>query len=221
MQSLFEALRALERGDLDTLRELLAAEPALAGARDAAGVSLILHALYRHLPGAAALLLERTPAPDLPTAAAAGDVARLGELLAAGVSPSAPAADGFLPLHLAAYFGQREAARALLDAGADPNAPAAGHPSGVAPLASAVAGGDRGLIELLLERGAAPDPTQAGGFTPLQAAAARGDRDLCRRLLDAGADPRRADDAGRTAADHAADRGHADLARELRAPTES
>ena len=211
METLLAALRALERGNLETLHELLEEDPALAGARDAAGTSIVLHALYLHLPEAVELLLSRGPALDLPTAAAAGHDERVAELLAAGEPHSRPAPDGFLPLHLACYFGREDAARLLLDAGADPAALATGHPSAMAPLASAVAGGHPALVELLLASGAPPSPRQAGGFTPLHAAAARGDRKSCELLLSAGASRDERDDAGATPADHATRKGHVDL----------
>lgn len=216
MESYLEALRALDRGDLGTLSQLLEADPHLAGARDAGGTSLVLQALYRHLPEALELLLARAPELDLASAAALGHEERLGQLLAAGAPPAQPCADGFLPLHLACYFGREGAVRVLLAAGADPAAPAVAHPSGVAPLASAVAGGHLEVAALLLERGAPPSPRQAGGFTPLHAAAGRGRRELCELLLAAGADPAERDDAGADAADHAERSGHRDLAQALR-----
>ena len=216
METLLEALRALEREDLETLEELLEAHPGLAGARDGAGTSLVLHAVFRRAGRALPLLLAREPALDLHAAAALGRTERVAELLDAGEPLDRPTADGFPALHLACYFGHPATARLLLERGADPAAPAP-HPTRVAPLASAVAGGHREVAELLLGRGAPASPRQAGGFTPLHAASQRGDRELCELLLARGADAGERADDGTDAAGFATRGGHALLAAELAA----
>ena len=55
-------------------------------------------------------------------AAALGYADRLAEELETGGRAQAVSADGFTALHLAAYFGKAEAARRLLDAGAEVDA---------------------------------------------------------------------------------------------------
>ena len=81
------------------------------------------------------LLLAANPALDVFDAAAVGRTRGLEELLAAddglakGWSP-----DGFTPLHLAAFFGQEDAARLLLEHGADANVVARHESLKVAPL---------------------------------------------------------------------------------------
>lgn len=203
-------------GDAAALAALLAEQPQAAGARDGAGVSLALQARYRGRLDLVDVVLAASPALDVFDAAGLGRVDRLAELL--DEDPGAVAAvsgDGFTPLHLAAFFGHLDAARLLLDRGADPAAVAA-NPMAVQPLHSAAAGGATALAELLLDRGAPPDARQHGGFTPLHAAAQHGDERLVARLLAAGADPAAATDDGRTAADLAAAAGHDDLADRLR-----
>ena len=58
------------------------------------------------------------------------------------------------PLGTAAFARRLDAARALLDAGADPNGRGA---RGFTPLQTAAQNGDVPMVELLLERGADPE----------------------------------------------------------------
>ena len=55
-------------------------------------------------------------------AAARGDAGAIPQLVAGGASVAARDAHGRTPLHVAAFAGQRDAMRALAQAGADPNA---------------------------------------------------------------------------------------------------
>ena len=52
----------------------------------------------------------------------AGDVARVKQALAAGISPNAEGADGFRPIHFVFVAPKADVLRELLSAGADPNA---------------------------------------------------------------------------------------------------
>jgi hypothetical protein len=181
---------AVKSGDVEALRALLAADPRLASAREN-GVSAVLVALYHRRPAARDALLEAGPEIGPLEAAALGDVARL--------QVDARGGDGFTPLHLAAFFGGAEAVRALLAAGADPDADA-DNTFGVRPIHSAAAAGARESVQALLEAGADPNLRQRdGGYTPLHSAAHNGDAELVRLLLAHGADPALTDDDGRDA----------------------
>ena len=79
------------------------------------------------------------------------------------------------PLGTAAFARQLDAARALLDAGADPNARGAG---GFAPLHTAAQNGDVPLVELLLERGADPELRADDGLSAADRARAAGHVDV-------------------------------------------
>lgn len=197
---LFEAIA---RGDVATVRSILADDPSRAGARDARGVSAVLQARYHRQDMALHALLAARPALDVFEAAALGDLERLGAALdedPARVGAFSP--DGFTPLHLAAYFGQRATTALLLDRGADPQA-ASTNDARLQPLHSAAASGRCDLVALLLEREAPPDGQQQGGFTALHAAVKRGDMEMVGLLMDHGADPALKDDEGHDAVSYA------------------
>jgi uncharacterized protein len=189
---------AVEARDEATVRELLAADPAVAGARDRRGRSLLLLALFNALPGAAAAMLDARGDDDLDPleAAATGRVDRLGALLEedriAVLAARTP--EGFDAIGLAAFLGGPEAVTMLVRNGADPE----GDPRnvlGVRPVHAAAAARDAVTMRRLLEAGADPDTPQRGGLVALHAAAQLDDVDTVTALLDHGADPgRRADD---------------------------
>jgi uncharacterized protein len=160
--------------------------------------------------------------PDVFEAAALGDALRLRTILDDQPAlAGAWSADGFTPLHLAAFLAEDPAAALLLiNRGADTTARAR-HPMAVAPLNSAAARGRVEVVRALLDAGAHPDTAQTAGFTALHAAAARGSRELAELLLSRGADPARETDDGRTAAAIAEERGHAEVAEFLRRAADS
>ncbi len=182
-----EMLAAAEAGDIAEVDRLLGANPALAAAKGADGVSAIMRARYHGHAWLAERLADVTSELDLFEAAALGRVGRIAELTdAAPDAVAAEAADGFTALHLAAFFGHLEAAAVLLGRGAAPDV-AAGNGSRVRPLHSAAAGGHAAIVALLLERGADPNARQHGGYVPLHAAAGRGDDVSARLLIEHGA----------------------------------
>ncbi len=206
-----EILRAIRGGDSAQVREILERDPSAAGARDAAGVSAILLALYHRANEALDLLLHEDPELDVFEAAALGRTGQLRRALREDPSRvAARAGDGFTPLHLACFFGHLDAVDFLIDSGADVNVPA-DNESAVRPLHSAAAGGDADIVGLLLRDGASVNARQTGGHSALHAAAAAGNTMMTRRLLEHGADPDLADDDGRTPVDLAREGGHDDL----------
>ncbi len=113
---------------------------------------------------------------------------------------------GMAPLHFAARQGQIDAAKALLEAGADINQRSSGDHS--TPMLVAAINGHFDLAKVLLDKGADPNAAQHNGVTPLYAAlncqwAAKAlypqprayeqqqasYLDLMKALLDKGADP--------------------------------
>ena len=207
---------AIDKRDLSRLSRAVAKTPALAGARAGNGVSALLYARYRDNLPAVETLLRANPPIDVFDAAALGRTGRLRELLAAQPDlTSAFSSDGFTPLHLAAFFGQAETARLLIQAGAAVNAVSRNEMK-VMPLHSAAAARRDEVARMLVEAGADVNATQEGGYTPLHAAAQNGDVELIDLLLDRGArlDARPA--KGQTPADLAAAASHPMLAKRLR-----
>ena len=109
-------------------------------------------------------------------------------------------ADGFTPLHYAAFFGQEDAARLLLERGRGGRARR--HPRDAAASAAAGSRWDR---EAAARGGRDPNAAQDGGYTPLHSAAQNDDRESAEALLAAGADPSIASDDGKTPAQLAGD----------------
>jgi uncharacterized protein len=154
-------------------------------------MSELLQAIYRGDRARADELLAGKPELDVFEASAVGRTDRLHELLDQDPSlANAWAEDGFQPLGLASFFGHVDAARLLVERGADVNS-ASRNDFRVAPLHSAVAEKDPGLryelAALLLEHGADPNARQQDDFTPLMAADQQGDERLHALLVEHGA----------------------------------
>jgi ankyrin repeat protein len=131
------------------------------------------------------------------------------------VQANAFTADGFTPLGLAAFFGQADAARTLLDHDADPNI-ASQNAMRVAPLHSAVAAQRLDISAELLRRGADVNAVQADDFTPLHEAAQNGQVAMIELLLAHGADLTARKSDGQTPLDVAEAHGQAAAAALLR-----
>ena len=110
--------------------------------------------------------------------------------------------DGFTALHLAVFGGQEEAARLLVEGGADPNALSMNEAVRVPPLGTAAFVRSVPLAGLLLDSGADVNGRGEGGSTALHSAAQNDDEELARLLLERGADPSLATDDGKRAADY-------------------
>jgi ankyrin repeat protein len=157
-------------------------------------MSKLLDALYRGDAARVSELLAEDRQLDVCEAAAFGRTDRLRELLDDHpTGANAFGDDGFQPLGLACFFGHAEAARLLLDRGADPNSLARNEHIQAGPLHSAAASENKDeatryeLCELLLDHDADPNNEQGGGFTALDSARQNGDERLERLLLDRGA----------------------------------
>jgi ankyrin repeat protein len=208
---LFDAIR---NGNADEVSALLAADPELHNARTPEGTTPVLWAVYTGHAALAPLLLG-SRAPDFFEACALGRTGRIAVLLAADPAViNSHSADGFTGLGFACFFKHLDAAKLLLDRGADPGLPSA-NALRVAPLHSAVAADLVELVELLLAHGADPSPREGGGSTPLHSAAGHGNREIIARLLAAGADPSAQSKDGKTPADLARQHGHPEVVGQL------
>jgi uncharacterized protein len=153
--SLFESIKA---GDRDAVCEALDADPDLAGERDENGLSPVLTALYNGQSDLVDPILDANPPLDVFDSAAVGRTRGLEELLEAEPAlVSAWSPDGFTALHLTAFFGQEDAAKLLLERGADPRVVSRQREIQVAPVQSAAAGGHDAIVRLLLDAGAELD----------------------------------------------------------------
>ena len=150
VSTIFELIDA---GDAQGVRALLAADPATAAEHDERGLTALMRAAYR---GGEIFEAVRAANPPLEPF----DRIVVGE--SDGLpAPDAWTPDGFTPLHIAAFAHNVAAARALLEAGADPNVIATASFARVTPLGTCAFAGANDVAELLLAHGADPDIAEA------------------------------------------------------------
>ena len=189
---------AIAAGDVDEVRRMLDWEPRLMAESGPEGASVPLTALYAGQSRLADELAARAGELSVFEAAAFDDTTRLEELITADRAVvNSWSADGWQPLHLAAYFGRAEAARLLLDADAQVSQPSR-NTAQVQPLHAAAASRHAELVWILIASDADVEARQRGGWTPLHSAAANADIDSIQALLSAGADPRAVNESGQT-----------------------
>jgi ankyrin repeat protein len=153
-------------------------------------MSDVLQAIYRGDRDEAERLAAEKDL-DVFEASALGRTERVCELLDADPAlANAWADDGFQPLGLASFFGNADAARLLVERGAEVNS-ASRNAMKVMPLHSAAAAQDpvvrHEIAQLLLEAGADPNARQQDEYTPLMAADQHGDARLRDLLVEHGA----------------------------------
>ena len=201
----FDAIRA---GDQTKVLTMLEADPALLNATDENGLGPFTAARYSRQDAIAKLLLDRGVRLDICAAAMAGVEERVRELLAEDRTRTGTYShDGWTPLHLASFFGNKGCADALLEHGADVHARSRNSMQNL-PLHAAAAGRQPAVVAALLAAGADANARQNGGFTPLHSAAQNGDVETATLLLDRGAAPLSRADNNQTPLDLALTRGH-------------
>lgn len=207
MASQSEVISAIQAGDVDQVRALLQADPALAGAKDQRGISALMHAYYRGRREIADLILATRSDLDIFEATASGREHIVSEILHRDPAQAkAWSADGFTALHFASFFNQPAIARELVRRGADVAAVSM-NPMEVTPLHSAAAAHATEIVRMLVESDAPVNAKQHGGWTALHAAADNGDEEMIKILLQHGADPLAQNDDGKTPAQIAQLRG--------------
>ncbi len=154
----------------------------------------LLQALYLGDDDRVEDLLGQDPDLNVFEAAAFGRTDRLRVLLDDDASrANAFGDDGFQPLGLACFFGHLDAARLLIERGADPNTLARNEHIQTSALHAAAAGENKDarirfeLCKLLLEHGADPNLRQGGGGRAIDAARMNDDAELGRLLVQHGA----------------------------------
>jgi uncharacterized protein len=199
---------AIKSRDAERVRALLENDPEQAEEHDENGVSALMLSRYYGGDATAEIRAARSTSLDVFEAATVGDLERLRSLLEEDPELArARSVDDGTPLHFAAFFSQPEAAKLLIDRGADIEAVASTF-GNVRPLHSAAAASNTQTVHDLLDAGADPNARQGGGFTPLHAAAQNGDRESLEALLEKGADPEAKTDEGKTAIDFAREQGY-------------
>jgi ankyrin repeat protein len=205
MKQLFDAIRA---GDLEGVKAQLDADASLVNAKNEQGVSAIAFSIYNRKPEITALLEERGVSHDIFTAVMAGKTDLVAEMLSGNKGlVRLMSADGWTPLHLAAFFSQTECAAILLGSGAEVTTRST-NPMQNMPLHAAVAGRNTEIVSMLVEAGAPVNARQHGGWAPLHAAAQNGDVEIAEILLGKGAEVGARADNNQAAFDLALSKGH-------------
>ena len=210
---------AIKAGEFERVKAMVSAEPTLIDARSRTGDSAILTAVYHRQKEIVNLLVARGATLSLFDACAAGELERVERLLEDGAA-GAPgvndySADGWTPLHLAAYFGHAKIAELLLAHDADVLARSRGA-NGNTALHAALAGNHKFVAALLLGHGADVNAADAQGWRPLHLAAANNNMDAMKQLIAQGADVNAANGEAKTALSLATEKNYREAAVLLR-----
>ena len=206
----------IQRGELESLRRLLALNPQTADARqEGSGLSALMFALYHRQFAAAEIVRAARMTLDWSEACGVGDLARLALLVERDPAiAAARTSDGFTALHLCCFFRHAKLAAFLLARGADVNA-LASNPTQLRPLHSATAGRDLATVQAVLAAKPDVNARQIRGFVALHSAALSGDVAIADALLCAGADKSLRADDGKDALAFAREGKHGELERLL------
>lgn len=205
LKEFFDLVRS---DDVFALTTMINNHPELADARNDQGVPAVLVAIYYDRKDVINLLITSGAKVDIFIAAALGNVKKLETALAKDpASIAAHSTDGWTALHLAAFFGRKDAVAFLLNAGANVLARSTNAMNNH-PLHAATAGRSRDAVALLVEKGCDINATQAGGWTALHAASQNGDFEMAKVLLSNGANPNLRADNGQLPLDLALGNGH-------------
>jgi ankyrin repeat protein len=188
-------MAAIRSGDIAAVRALLDAGSNVDTAEPQVGHTALMWAVREDRPELVSLLIQRRAALELKTRTGvrpavrppgAGGGSHGVGIVRGGVPPQgeqSPTPGGMTALSFAAREGRLEAARLLVDAGADVNAADA---NGIAPLLMAISNRHTPVAALLLARGANPNAADWWGRTPLWSAVDMRNLDLDSRTLENG-----------------------------------
>jgi ankyrin repeat protein len=211
------AVRARDRA---TLEKLIAADPALATSKDAAGSTPLHHAAGFGTPDSLTFLIDKgadvnakNRRGSTPLFWALHDESKVRLLVARGAAVAIKQVEGRTPVYQAAVLGNGYAVlRLLLENGGDPNVATL---NGLTPLNAAALRGDVDAVRLLIDTGANIDAKNGAGATALMGAASNGSAAAVQLLLEKGADARARTKLGETALGNAAGAGSAEAVKLL------
>jgi ankyrin repeat protein len=207
---------AIKAGEFERVKAMVTAEPTLIDARSRSGDSAILTAVYHRQKEIVNLLVSRGARLSIFEACAAGELERVERLLIESASSvNEYSADGWTPLHLAAFFGHAKIAELLLAHDADVLARSRGA-NGNTPLHAALAGNHKFVAALLIGHGADVNATDAQGWRPLHLAAANNNMDAIKSLIAQGADVHAANGEAKTPLSLATEKNYREAAALLR-----
>ena len=213
---------AAAKGDLQTVKAAIAADPTLVDAEKPPNKKTALH--YAAQNGHAevvAFLLDKGAEVNRPNIAgetplhyAVGldDPAVVHLLLARGANPNARTPDGRTPLRMATAFGRLASIKALLDKGADVRDTL---PNGQTLLHMTARVGPPEAVALFVDRGVDVNAAAKNGQTPLLIACTAGNATMAAALLDRGADPHARDASGRRPLEAAVGTGQPGMVKRL------
>lgn len=208
-------MHAIQNRDTEAARAALARDASQATDPLPGGLSPLMFALYNDAQEIAELLRAYRPL-SLHEAVALDDTPAVARhVLDAPDAIRRHSVDGWTPLHLAAFFGQRDALLVLIGLGA-PIDSISENPMQNTPMHAAIAGpaGEQ-MAPLLIGFGADVHHVGGSGITALHLAATRGFNGLTRLLMARGVDRSLKTEDDKTAADLARERGHLDVAQLL------
>ena len=205
---------AIKAGEFERVKAMASADPTLIDARSRTGESAILTAVYYRQKDIVNLLVARGAALSIFEACAAGELER-AERLVDATTINSYSADGWTPLHLAAFFGHAKLTELLLAHEADVDARSR-NPNGNTPLHAALAGNHKLVAALLIGAGADVNAADAQGWRPLHLAAANNNLDVIKALIAQGADVHAANGEAKTALSLAQEKNHREAASFLR-----
>ncbi len=178
--------QAIKEGKIAEVKTLMLENARLANTLNDQGVSGVLIALYHNEPDIAKFLASVRRELNIFEAAALGNTERLGLILVEHPKElNKFSGDGFQALGLAAFFGQADAARILIEAGSEVDT-SSQNDLHVTPLHSAVASGNVQIAGLLLENGADVKAVNAAGQSVLEVADANGRSEMVELLKSRG-----------------------------------
>ena len=213
---------AIKAGEFERVKAMVSADPTLIDARSRTGDSAILTAVYHGQKEIVNLLVARGASLSIFEACAAGEIERVEQLVLESASGAVGApgingysADGWTPLHLAAFFGHAKIVELLIARSADVLARSHGA-NGNTPLHAALAGNHQFVAGVLIGHGADVNAPDAQGWRPLHLAAANNNMDAIEALIAQGADVHAPNGEAKTALSLATEKNHREAAALLR-----